>query len=153
GCSGRSENLPMTQRSTAELQRSASVPYVVDCRVRRERESLQLAPGRAHSIERRDRPGARRDPSFIFTYTPPSPAIRYGYGTADRCTAMGPSAERRKAQRPASALRHSLNEEQLLTLVDLEKLGWELKFIRRPNFEEFYPVVCDSARKSFALLR
>ena len=66
---------------------------------------------------------------------------------------MGPSGERRKAQRPPSALKRSLNEEQLLTLVDLEKMGWELKFIRRPNFDEFYPVVCDSSRKTYAVLR
>ncbi len=67
---------------------------------------------------------------------------------------MNPSGERRVlAQRPATALRRALNEDQLLALVDLEKLGWELKFIRRPNFDDLYPVVFDSNRKHFAVLR
>jgi hypothetical protein len=67
---------------------------------------------------------------------------------------MAQSDERRRIDgRPPSALRRSLNENQLLTLIDLEKLGWELKFIRRPMFDELYPVVFDPDRKHYAVLK
>ena len=61
--------------------------------------------------------------------------------------------ERRKVEgRPAVVLKRELNEEQRLALADLEKFGWELKFIRRPMFKEPIPVVFDSERKNFAVL-
>lgn len=54
---------------------------------------------------------------------------------------------------PGAALRAQLNEDQLLTLRDLERFGWELKFIRRPPFQEPVPVVFDADRKSFSILK
>ena len=38
-------------------------------------------------------------------------------------------------------LKRELNTEQRLTLAELEKFGWELKFIRRPLFQQPVPVV------------
>ena len=62
--------------------------------------------------------------------------------------------ERRKTRVPGSAmLRAQLNEDQLMTLCDLERFGWELRFIRRPPFQDAIPVVIDGDRKSFSLLK
>ena len=61
--------------------------------------------------------------------------------------------ERRKTEgRPTSGLRRELNQDQTLALAELEKFGWELKFIRRPMFQQPIPVVFDSDRKHFAIL-
>lgn len=61
--------------------------------------------------------------------------------------------DRRKVEgRPAQALKRELNEDQILALADLEKFGWELKFIRRPMFKEPVPVVFDSSRQHYAVL-
>ena len=61
----------------------------------------------------------------------------------------------RRQDKPAAnaALRAQLNDDQLMTLRDLERFGWELKFVRRPPFQESIPVVFDGDRKSFAVLR
>lgn len=62
-------------------------------------------------------------------------------------------SERRKVEkRPTQALKRELNEDQRLALADLERFGWELKFIRRPMFQQPVPVVFDSSRKHFAVL-
>lgn len=61
--------------------------------------------------------------------------------------------ERRKSEgRPASALKRDLNQDQQIALAELEKYGWELKFIRRPMFQQPIPVVFDSDRKNYAVL-
>lgn len=61
--------------------------------------------------------------------------------------------ERRKADsRLSNALKRELNEDQRIALADLEKFGWELKFIRRPMFQQPVPVVFDSSRTHFAVL-
>lgn len=61
--------------------------------------------------------------------------------------------ERRKIDGRASlALKRELNEDQRLALADLEKFGWELKFIRRPMFQQPIPVVFDSSRRHYAVL-
>jgi len=39
-----------------------------------------------------------------------------------------------------------------MALADLERFGWELKFIRRPMFQQPVPVVFDSSRKHYAVL-
>lgn len=52
----------------------------------------------------------------------------------------------------AILLKRELNEEQRMTLADLERFGWELKFIRRPMFQPSIAVVFDSDRKTFAVL-
>lgn len=62
--------------------------------------------------------------------------------------------ERRQGLTPSStALRALLNEEQLMTLRELERFGWELKFVRRPPFQDPIPVVVDGDRKSFSILK
>jgi len=61
--------------------------------------------------------------------------------------------ERRKLDARASAMKRDLNEDQLISLADLEKYGWELKFIRRPMFQQPIPVVFDSDRKHYAVLK
>ena len=61
--------------------------------------------------------------------------------------------ERRKVDsRPTQALKRELNEDQRLALAELERFGWELKFIRRPMFQQPVPVVFDSSRQHFAVL-
>ena len=59
---------------------------------------------------------------------------------------------RRVANRPSQALKRDLNEAQILALCELERFGWELKFVRRPMFEQPIPVVFDSNRRNFAVL-
>jgi len=51
-----------------------------------------------------------------------------------------------------TALKRELNADQRMALVELEKFGWELKFIRRPMFQQPVPVVFDSDRKNYAVL-
>lgn len=62
--------------------------------------------------------------------------------------------DRRHQERIAAAkLRSELNPDQQLTLNELERFGWELKFIRRPPFQESIAVVFDGDRKTYAVLR
>lgn len=64
-----------------------------------------------------------------------------------------PAVERRKNERElSSALKRQLNDDQRLTLNELERYGWELKFIRRKPFQEPVPVVFDGDRRKFAVL-
>jgi len=60
---------------------------------------------------------------------------------------------RRDAAASSARLRLQLNEAQRLTLNELERFGWELKFIRRPLFQEPIPVVFDGNRKAFVALQ
>jgi hypothetical protein len=61
--------------------------------------------------------------------------------------------ERRKGvQHSARALRAELNEAQRDTLAELERYGWQLKFIRRPIFQPSIPVLFDGDRTSYAVL-
>lgn len=59
---------------------------------------------------------------------------------------------RRGAPASTAGLRAELNEHQRLTLAELERFGWELKFIRRPIFQPSIAVVFDSDRRTFAVL-
>lgn len=53
--------------------------------------------------------------------------------------------ERRKGSKPIpDNLEGTLNEAQLIALPALEKFGWELRFVRRPLFQEAVPVVCNA---------
>ena len=64
------------------------------------------------------------------------------------------TAERRKNDaKPSVVLKRELNQEQLLALAELEKFGWELKFIRKPMFQQPIPVVFDSDRRHYAVLK
>ncbi len=49
-------------------------------------------------------------------------------------------------------LRPLLNDDQQITLIELERFGWELKFVRRPLFQPSIPVVSDATRKTYAVL-
>ena len=49
-------------------------------------------------------------------------------------------------------LKRQLNEEQRYMLADLERFGWELKFIRRTPHGEAIAVVFDPDRKRFGVL-
>jgi hypothetical protein len=61
--------------------------------------------------------------------------------------------DRRVAQQqPGRGLERQLNEDQLITLRELERYGWELKFIRRQPFQPPVPVVFDGDRKKFAVI-
>lgn len=59
---------------------------------------------------------------------------------------------RTSAKQLLKVLKRDLNEAQLETLHDLEKFGWELKFVRRKPFEPPIAVVADGDRKSTAVL-
>jgi len=59
---------------------------------------------------------------------------------------------RTSAKQLLRVLKRDLNEAQLETLRDLEKFGWELKFVRRKPFEPSVAVVADGDRKSTAVL-
>jgi hypothetical protein len=62
--------------------------------------------------------------------------------------------ERRQDTAVRSAkLREQLNEDQLMTLHELERFGWELRFIRRVPFQESIAVVVDGDRKSYSILK
>lgn len=64
-----------------------------------------------------------------------------------------PDSERRHAEKAlALALKRELNEDQRMTLSELERFGWELKYIRRPPFKPKIPIVLDGDRKKFAVL-
>ncbi|MBK6728802.1 MAG: hypothetical protein IPG63_16545 [Xanthomonadales bacterium] len=64
------------------------------------------------------------------------------------------SLERRlDMPRPLRAMERDLNEDQIMSLRGLERYGWELKFVRRPPSKTPIPVVFDSARKKFAVLK
>lgn len=61
--------------------------------------------------------------------------------------------ERRNADQDSRArLRALLNEEQRTTLAELERFGWELKFVRRPLFQTSIPIVFDGDRRTYAVL-
>jgi hypothetical protein len=66
---------------------------------------------------------------------------------------MAAVPERRKTESRATiTLRRDLNQDQQIALAELEKYGWELKFVRRPMFQQPIPVVFDCDRKSYAVL-
>lgn len=63
------------------------------------------------------------------------------------------NAERRNApHRSCRELRRELNEAQQDTLGELERYGWELKFVRHPLFQPCVPVLYDPDRKGYAVL-
>lgn len=65
---------------------------------------------------------------------------------------MTEKERRRVSTQMHSALARELNETQKQTLRELERFGWELKFVRRPLFQAPIPVVFDGDRKTFAVL-
>ena len=49
-------------------------------------------------------------------------------------------------------LEETLNEEQIVTLRRMEAFGWELKFIRRPLFQDVLPVMFHTDSNQFGVL-
>jgi hypothetical protein len=61
--------------------------------------------------------------------------------------------ERRRDQAPMpSVLKSELNPEQKETLGELEKFGWELRFVRHDPEQRPIPVIFDADREKFAVL-
>jgi hypothetical protein len=51
-----------------------------------------------------------------------------------------------------SVLKAELNPEQKETLGELEKFGWELRFVRHDPEQRPVPVIFDADREKFAVL-
>lgn len=61
--------------------------------------------------------------------------------------------ERRKPKTPLlDILKAELNPEQRETLGELEKYGWELRFVRHDPEQRPVPVIFDSEKAKFAVL-
>jgi hypothetical protein len=61
--------------------------------------------------------------------------------------------ERRREQKPLpDVLKEELNSEQRDTLGELEKFGWELRFVRHDPEQRPVPVIFDAEREKFAVL-
>jgi hypothetical protein len=69
-----------------------------------------------------------------------------------RGAAMTEQDRRSADMENAARLRALLNEDQRMTLTELEQFGWSLKFVRRPLFQPSIPVVIDADRKRYAVL-
>lgn len=66
-----------------------------------------------------------------------------------------PTEEERRlgGQPPQRVLLRALNDDQLETLHALERVGWTLKFVRKPPTGQPIPVVYDKERMRYAVLR
>jgi len=64
------------------------------------------------------------------------------------------SKEERRKDEPKlpSVLKAELNPDQKETLVELEKFGWELRFVRHDPEQRPVPVIFDADREKFAVL-
>ena len=62
------------------------------------------------------------------------------------------TSERRRGDEIRAALKRQLNEDQRIALAEIERYGWELKFIRHPPFQTPIVVVQDAERTRFAVL-
>lgn len=61
--------------------------------------------------------------------------------------------DRRKGQKALpDILKSELNPEQRETLGELEKFGWELRFVRHDPEQRPVPVIFDNERAKFAVL-
>lgn len=62
--------------------------------------------------------------------------------------------ERRKTPKPpmSSILKSELNPDQRETLDELEKFGWELRFVRHDPEQRPVPVIFDAKQEKFAVL-
>jgi hypothetical protein len=59
---------------------------------------------------------------------------------------------RREQSRIPEALKTELNPDQKETLGELEKFGWELRFVRHDPEQRPVPVIFDADREKFAVL-
>ena len=64
------------------------------------------------------------------------------------------TTEDRRQVRPLipEALKSELNPDQKQTLGELEKFGWELRFVRHDPEQRPVPVIFDAEREKFAVL-
>lgn len=61
--------------------------------------------------------------------------------------------DRRTGDAPVPAnLRQYLNDYQMLALDRMMELGWELKFVRRPIFQQPIPVIHHAGNKEHAII-
>lgn len=61
--------------------------------------------------------------------------------------------ERRKERKPLlDILKSELNTDQRETLDELEKFGWELRFVRHDPEQRPVPVIFDANKSKFAVL-
>ena len=61
--------------------------------------------------------------------------------------------ERRKARKPLlDILKSELNTDQRETLDELEKFGWEFRFVRHDPEQRPVPVIFDANKSKFAVL-
>jgi hypothetical protein len=61
--------------------------------------------------------------------------------------------EKRKGDKEIpDKLENVLNEEQLLTLRQIERFGWRLAFVRRPVFQQPVPVVLTGDNEKIGVL-
>jgi hypothetical protein len=85
-----------------------------------------------------------------------SAAFRRGWRYARHVARPEPAVtdhERRKAQKTMSdMLKSELNPDQRDTLGELEKFGWELRFVRHDPEQRPVPVIFDSEHTKFAVL-
>lgn len=71
-------------------------------------------------------------------------------------TSVESGAMKRNRRRGEAPIPHNvdkyLNEDQLMSLRQMESFGWELAFIRRPLFQEPVAVVSNSDHTNFGVL-
>ena len=65
---------------------------------------------------------------------------------------MAQTERRNSPHQACRELRRQLNEAQRDALGELERYGWELKFVRWPLFQPCIPVLYDPDRKGYAIL-
>ena len=65
---------------------------------------------------------------------------------------MTEKERRRDAPPMPEVLRKELNPEQRETLGELEKFGWELRFVRHDPQQRPVPVIFDAEHEKFAVL-
>ena len=65
---------------------------------------------------------------------------------------MTEQERRNQAPQVPEVLKAELNPEQRETLGELEKFGWELRFVRHDPEQRPVPVIFDAEREKFAVL-
>ncbi len=60
--------------------------------------------------------------------------------------------ERRHGEEARAELRRQLNEDQRIALSEIERYGWQLRFIRHPPFRPPIVVAADSEHGKFVVL-
>jgi hypothetical protein len=80
-------------------------------------------------------------------------ARRYsGFDAPARSPLVTENERRREHPLLPAVLKSELNPEQKETLGELEKFGWELRFVRHDPEQRPVPVIFDAEREKFAVL-